>query len=304
MRVRGLKGFAVLELGKRSVRGFFGHRMTTYAAALAYRGLFTLFPCILLMVVLLGVLDLDNLLNRLIEQSPSDPARRLPGPLKPVVEEGKQQAQLLESLIKQARTQAGGGLLSFGVAASLYSIYVTARTLTEAMNAAYEVAETRPGWKRSLLLAIFGPALALLVIVATVLMLVGPRIVGWIAGLVGLDAIFVALWAWLRLPAALFLLALILSLVYRFAPNADQPYRFITPGAAIAVVAWVITSLGFSLYLAYFADYGATYGSLGAAIGLLFYLYLTASVVLFGAEVNAAISRYSLEQEEEKKGPG
>ena len=68
------------------------------------------------------------------------------------------------------------------------------------------------------------------------------------------------------------------------------------------MVAWVITSLGFSLYLAYVANYGATYGSLGAAIGLLFYLYLSASVVLLGAEVNAAIHRYSLEQEE-KKGP-
>ena len=118
-----MQGFGFLTLGERSVRGFFGHRMTTYAAALAYRGLFTLFPFILLMVVLLGVLDLDNLLNRLIEQSRSDPARRVPGPLEPVVEEGKQQAQSLESLIKQARTQAGGGLLSFGVAAALYSIY-------------------------------------------------------------------------------------------------------------------------------------------------------------------------------------
>ncbi len=93
------------------------------------------------------------------------------------------------------------------------------------------------------------------------------------------------------------MLALILSLVYRFAPNANQPYRFITPGAAIAVAAWVITSLEFSLYLAYFADYGATYGSLGAAIGLLFYLYLSASVVLFGAEVNATIHKRSEEHD-------
>jgi membrane protein len=129
-------------------------------------------------------------------------------------------------------------------------------------------------------------------------MLIGPQIIGWITGLVGLDAVFVVLWAWLRFPIALFLLALILSLVYRFAPDADQPYRFVTPGAAIAVVTWAISSLGFALYLAYFADYGATYGSLGVAIGLLFYLYLSASVVLFGAEVNAAIHRYSLEQEE------
>ena len=101
----------------------------------------------------------------------------------------------------------------------------------------------------------------------------------------------VVLWSWLRIPAALFLLAVVLSVVYRFAPAVNQPYRQVIPGATIAVIAWTVASLGFSFYLANFASYGATYGSLGAAIGLLVYLYLTASTVLLGGEVNAALYR-------------
>jgi membrane protein len=304
VRILGLQGLGFFTLGERSIRNFYRHRMTTYAAALAYRALFALFPFTLLVVMLLGVLDLGGFFDRILEQSRSEPAQPVSTPLEPAVDEGRQHVQLLESLIEQARRQAGGGLISFGVAASLYSVYVAARTLTEAMNAAYEVAEMRPGWKRSLLSAVFGPALALLVIVAVVLMLVGPEIVGWIAGLVGLDAVFVALWGWLRLPVALFLLAAVLSIVYRFVPDVDQSYRLVTPGAGFAVVAWVVTSLGFSLYLAYFAHYGATYGSLGAAIGLLFYLYLSASVVLLGAEVNVAISHSEPDRTSQAEKPG
>jgi membrane protein len=77
--------------------------------------------------------------------------------------------------------------------------------------------------------------------------------------------------------------------VYRYGPDARQRFRSVVVGAALAVVLWAISSVGFSIYLANFADYGVTYGSLGAAVGLLFYLYLSASVVLLGAEINAAI---------------
>jgi membrane protein len=110
-----------------------------------------------------------------------------------------------------------------------------------------------------------------------------------IAGLVGLEEVFVSLWGWLRFPIAFCLLAVVLSLVYHFGPNAKQRFRSVAVGAVVAVVLWTITSVGFSFYLATFANYGVTYGSLGAAVGLLFYLYLSASVVLLGAEVNAAI---------------
>jgi len=236
----------------------------------------------LLVVALVVVLDLDADFDRLTGQAD-------PGPLGPAVERGREQAQPLEPLVEQAREQAGGGLLSFGVAVYLWSVYAAARTLTEALDAAYEVTETRPGWKRFALSALLGPALAVVVIAATALMLIGPQVIAWLAGWVGLDEVFVVVWKWLRLPAALLLLALVLSVVYRFAPDVDEPYRLVTPGAVLATLAWAVVSIAFSFYLANFADYGATYGSLGVAIGLLFYLYLSASVVLLGAEANAAI---------------
>jgi membrane protein len=115
------------------------------------------------------------------------------------------------------------------------------------------------------------------------------RLVERIAEVIGLDKLFVYLWGWLRFPVALFILAVVLAIVYRYGPDAKQRFRYVAVGAALAVVAWAISSVGFSFYLANFANYGVTYGSLGAAVGLLFYLYLTASVVLVGAEINATI---------------
>jgi membrane protein len=284
-----LQGTGIIGLGERSIRKFFEHRMTTYAAALAYRGLFGLFPFVLILVVLAGALGLPDFFDRLIEQAHAQSSQQVPQQLEPVVEQTREQIDPLKTMIEQAQKQAGGELLLFGIAVALWSISALARTLTEAFNAAYEIAETRRRWKVSALSLAFGPVLALMVIVSVGLMLIGPRMVERIAELVGLDEVFVFLWGWLRFPVALFLLAVVLSVVYRFGPDAQQPFRSVIIGAALAVVLWAISSVGFSFYLANFAKYGVTYGSLGAAVGLLFYLYLSASVVLLGAEVNAAI---------------
>jgi membrane protein len=232
---------------------------------------------------------LTDFFVRIIEQAQSQSSQRVPQQLEPVIERGREQSQPLERMIAQAEEQAGGDLLFFGVAVALWSISALARTLTEAFNAAYEIAETRRRWKVSALALAFGPVLALMVIVSVGLMLVGPRLVERIAELVGLDELFVFLWGWLRFPVALLLLAVVFSVVYRFGPDVRQRFRSVVLGAALAVVLWAISSVGFSFYLANFANYGVTYGSLGAAVGLLLYLYLSASVVLAGAEVNAAI---------------
>jgi membrane protein len=122
-------------------------------------------------------------------------------------------------------------------------------------------------------------------------MLIGPRVAGWLAGLAELDEAWVALWGWLRYPVALLLLAAVLSVVYRFAPDTDRPFWFATPGAAFAVIAWPVASLGFSFYLSNIAGRGLTYGSLGTAVGLLVFLYISAWVVLLGAEINEAVYR-------------
>jgi membrane protein len=282
----------ITELGYRSIhKFFFEHPMSTYGVALAYRGLFGLFPFLLILVVLAGALGLADYLERAIDQASAESSQNVPEQLQPMIEQGKDQLQSLEPMIEQAQKQAGGELLFFGVALALWSISALAGTLTEAFNAAYEVSETRRWWKMSALSLAFGPVLALVVIVSILLMLIGPDLIERIAALVGLEEVFVSLWEWLRFPIALSLLAVVLSLIYHFGPNARQRFRSVIPGAALAVVLWAITSVGFSFYLATFANYSVTYGSLGAAVGLLFYLYLCASVVLFGAELNAAIYR-------------
>jgi membrane protein len=192
-------------------------------------------------------------------------------------------------MIERVEEQAGNKFLLFGVGVALWSASAVARTLTEAFNVAYQVAETRRWWRQLALSLAFGPVLALVVILSVTLMLVGPELVGRIVELANLDEVFVRLWGWLRFPVALFLLTVVLSLVYRFGPNAKQRIRSVVPGAALCMMLWAISSVGFSFYLANFADYGVTYGSLGVAVGLLFYLYLCASLVLLGAELNAAI---------------
>jgi membrane protein len=274
--------------------------MSTYAAALAYRGLFGLFPFVLILVVLAGTLGLADFM----EQAHTQISRQVPHQLEPVVEQSREQIQPLESMIEEAQKQAAGELLFFGTAVALWSTSALARTLTEAFNTAYEIAETRPGWKRYALSLAFGPVLASVVIVSVGMMLIGPQLVERIAELVGLDEMFVFLWGWLRFPVALFLLAVVLSLVYRYGPDTKLRFRSVGRGAALAVVLWAISSVGFSFYLANFANYGVTYGSLGAAVGLLFYLYLTASIVLLGAEVNAAIYHALPDEISEAELPG
>jgi membrane protein len=294
----------VIGLGERSLRNFyFEHPMATYAAALAYRGLFGLFPFLFILVVLLGALGISDFFDRAMDEARTQSSSYVPNQLEPVVEPAQEQVQPLLAMIERAEKQAGGDLLFFGVAVALWSVSAVARTLTEAFNVAYQVPETRRWWKQLLLSVAFGPILALVVIVSVALMLIGPQLVGSIAEVVNLDEVFVRLWGWLRFPVALLLLAVVLSVVYHFGPNARQRYRSVVPGAALSVVLWAISSVGFSFYLANFADYGVTYGSIGAAVGLLFYLYLCASVVLLGAELNAALHHSptadTLEQEDE-----
>jgi membrane protein len=281
----------IVEVGRRSVRSFFEHRMPTYAEQLSYRGIFGFFPFIILVFALLAVLRVDVFFDWLIEAAMGVPSQQVPEPLEPAAEKGRAQAAFLRPLIQQAREQAGGGLLSFGIIISLWSVSAVAFTLTEALNAAYGVEETRSRRMRFAFGLVFGPLLALAFIVACGLMLIGPRVAGWLAGLAGLDETGVALWGWLRFPVALLLLAAVLSVAYRFVPDSDRPFWFATPGAAFAVIAWPVASVGFSFYLSNFAGRGLTYGSLGTAVGLLVFLYISAWIVLLGAEINEAVYR-------------
>ena len=265
--------------------------MPIYAEQLSYRGIFGFFPFIILVFALLAILRIDVVFDRLIEAAMGVPPQQIPEPIEPVAREGRAHAEFVLPLIQQAREQAGGGLLSFGLVISLWSVAAVTFALMEALNTAFGIEETRSRRKRFAFALLFGPLLALAFIVACGLMLIGPHVAGWLAGLAGLDEAWVALWGWLRFPLALSLLAAVLSVVYRFVPDADRSFWSATPGAVFAVIAWPLASVGFSTYLSNFAGRGLTYGSLGTAVGLLVFLYISAWIVLLGAEINDAVYR-------------
>jgi len=260
---------------KRSIRKYLRHNMNEYSTALAYRALFALVPFFALLVALLGFLGISGFFDWIVEQA----NRTL----------HEQFAEVVEQWIKQSQYQAQGGLLSGVVIVAIWSVSSGVRSLTKALNAVHEVEESRPGWKRYPLSFFYALSLAITTILATGLLLIGPQVVEWLVGLVGLDEVFVSLWTWLRLPVALVLLMLTVSTVYWAIPNMNHQYRLITPGAVLSVAVWVLASLGFSFYLANFANYSVIYGSLGAAFALLLYFYISAAVLLLGAEVNVAI---------------
>jgi membrane protein len=291
MKILVPRGPELLEISRRSIEGFSKHDMPTYAAALAYRMLFALFPLLAFLVALLGFLGINSFFEWLIEQSYS----ALQG----------QYAGLGERLVIQVQYQAqGGGLLSSVVAIALWSVSSGVRSLTKALNAAYGVEESRPAWKRVLIQLFFALGLPITIILASALLLIGPRVVEWLVGLVGLDEAFIYLWTWLHLPVALILLTFAVSLVYWAVPNVNHRFRLTTPGAALSVIVWIVASLGFSFYMVNFADYSVVYGSLGAAVALLLYFYISAAVLLLGAEVNAAIHDRASYRKVRKEGHG
>jgi membrane protein len=292
-RTSGVAG--VIEVGKRVATNFAEHRMPTYAAALAYRGLFGLFPFMLLLVMLLGFFGPPDAFGRLVENIKSESSEQVPQQLEPVVEQGREQIKPLEDMARRAQKQAEGELILIGVGVALWSISALASTVADAFNTIYGLTETRSWWKTQALSLASGPIIALAMIVAVVLILTGRQFVEGVAGFLGLRELFVVLWGWLHYPVALVLLWVALSFVYRYSPAVIQPLRSVWLGAALAVVAWTVTSVGFSIYLANFADYGVTYGSIGAAVGLLVYLDLSASIALAGAELNAALRPSSAE---------
>lgn len=275
MAIPGLQGLSLKEVGVRAYKEFMAHDMSTYAAALSYTILLALFPFVIFLLSFLGALRLTEFFDWLLEQArtalPSDAYR-------PV-----------EDVITQVQEGSGGGLLSFGIIAALWSASSGVRSLMNALNVAYGVEETRPLWKRLPMSVVYTLGLAIMLVVAVGLMLFGPQAIEWLADQVSLGSAFVTVWTWLRLPVAVILLMLVIAAVYYVLPNVDQKFTLISPGSVLSVIVWIIATLGFSLYVSNFGNYNATYGSLGGVIALLFYFYISSATLLLGAEVNAVI---------------
>jgi membrane protein len=285
MRIQGIRRVGLSELSKRAVRGFFEDDMLSYAAALAYYVFLALFPFSILLLALLGFLGIPGLFDWLLNQAEA----ALP----------TQAMGLVEEVIGQIRSQAQGWLLLLGIVVGLWSAPSTVWLLMVALNAAYGVEETRSIWKQLLLSVTYTLGLAVLITLATALMMISPQAVMWLADEIGIGTLFVGLWTWLRWPVTALLLMLVVAVVYYVVPNVDEPFRFVSPGAVLCVVGWIAASLGFSYYASNFASYGAVYGSLSAVIVLLLELFISASVLLLGAEVNAVIYHHTAESKEQ-----
>jgi membrane protein len=191
--------------------------------------------------------------------------------------------------------QSKGGLLSVGIVIALWTASAGVRLMMSAMNAAYDVPEGRPVWKRIPLSIFYTVGIAVMLLAAAALMVLGPQVMEWIAAQVGMQEVIVTVWTILRWPAIIILMMVAVALIYYVMPDVKQKFRFITPGSVLAVVVWIVASLGFAYYVKTFADYNAMYGSIGAIIVLLLYFYISAAVLLLGAEMNAVIEHMSAE---------
>lgn len=281
LKLRNAGAFTVL---KRTAKEFSDDDMSTYAAALAYRALFSIFPFVLFLMAVLGFLNLPDFFDWLRSQA----AMVLP----PVA------LEQVNPVIDQLQ-QSQGGLLSFGILLALWTASIGVRSLMNAMNKAYDVREGRPSWKLFILSVLYTIGIAIMLLLAAGFMTLGPQVMTWLAAQIGLEELLVILWSWLRWPVAILLLMLAVALIYYVMPDVEQEFRFITPGSAVAVIVWLVASVGFGIYVQNFADYNATYGSIGAIIVLLLYFYITAAVLLLGAELNAVIEHLSVEGKNE-----
>ncbi|MCO5220964.1 MAG: YihY/virulence factor BrkB family protein [Thermomicrobiales bacterium] len=277
MRLPGLGYTKPNDLLKGALRAFSKDDMLTYAAALAFSGLFALFPFLIFLIALLGVLNVPEFFDWLLDQAES----ALPA----------DSYRMVVDVVGEIQGQTRGGLLSVSIIMAIWGASSGIRSVMNAMNVAYGVEETRPAWRRYALSIAYTLGLAALLIASAGLMLTGPRAIEWIASEAGLGRLFVTLWTWLRWPVLALLLMVTAALIYYLAPNVERRFTLISPGAVVAVVLWLIASFGFSLYVSSFTNYSATYGSLGGIVVLLLYFYLSSAVLLLGAEVNAELRR-------------
>jgi membrane protein len=266
------------ELFKRTVKETSADDCLGLAAQLAYYLLLALVPAIVFLVALASFFPsevVQQLVTALRGFAPAD-----------VV-------QIVEEQLQRVAEGEQGGLLTLGIGMALWSSSAALVSVTQALNRAYDIEEARPWWKVRLIAIGLTLALAGFVLVALALVMVGPTLAEQLAARFGLGAAFEWTWKVLQWPVVVGVIAVAIAVVNYYAPDAEQDWVWVTPGAALATVLWLVASLAFKLYLSNFADYNATYGSLGGVIVLMLWFYLSALAVLIGAEMNAEIEHAS-----------
>ncbi len=267
------------ELAKRTVKETMADDCLGLAAQLAYYLFLALFPAILFLLALGSFFPLQDLTGQ-IERA-----------LQPVA--SPEIVSLIADQMRRISESEDGGLLTFGVLAALWSSSAAMVALTSSLNAAYDIEEARPWWKVRLIAMGLTIALAVFFLLSFSLVLFGPTAAEYLGRTLQMGAAVEWGWKVLQWPLAFFLVSLAIGLVYYFAPDAEQDWAWITPGAVLATVLWLVASLGFKLYVTSFSDYNATYGTIGGVMVLLLWFYVSGLAILVGAEMNAEIEHAS-----------
>ena len=251
------------------------------AAQLAFYGILALFPALLFLVALLGYLPVEGVMPELLRALSRVAPREL--------------IVLVQGQLDQVIQGGYAGLLTVGILGAIWSSSAAMVAIIDALNRAYDVTEWRPWWKRRLMAVALTLALAAFIIIAFVLVLVGPTAARWVAAWVGLAPVVGEIWAIARFPVMIFCAVLGVDLVYHFAPNRRIRWAWITPGALLATGLWIAASFGFKLYVTHMTDYSATHGTIGGAIVTMLWFYVSGLTILIGAELNGVIEHAAVD---------
>jgi membrane protein len=185
------------------------------------------------------------------------------------------------------------GLFSLGLLGALWSSSAAMVAIVSALNRAYDITDERPWWRVRLMAVLLTTGLSVFILLALALVLAGPPMADFAASSLGFPAIFAGIWKVVQWPLVFVLVTTAIGLIYYFAPDAEQDWVWITPGSLLATTLWLACSLGFRLYVVHFANYEGTYGAIAGVIVILVWFYLTALVIILGAELNAEIEKTS-----------
>ena len=257
------------------------------AAALSYYFVLSLFPALIFLSAVVAYLPVPDLFN----QSLALMARFLPPDTMGLVE------RVLADVISPNKAT----FLSLGILGSLWAASGGFAATIEALNVAYEVKDDRPFWKTRPLALGLAFITGALLLVALSVMVVGTRFGEWLAARVHLSDIFVLLWPYIHWTIAVGFAIVAIEVLYFLAPNVKQRFRATLPGAVFAVGCWIGLSYLLGAYFRHFANFNKTYGTLGAAIALMVWLYWTGFAMLVGAELNAELAKISREGKLQQK---
>ncbi|MBX5484275.1 MAG: YihY/virulence factor BrkB family protein [Myxococcaceae bacterium] len=249
------------------------------AAALTYYGVLALFPFLLFLVSLATLVIDPSQAERMVQQA----SQVLP----------EQAGEIISERVHSLMANRSVGLLSVGALGALWAASSGVAALIRALNTTYDVEESRPFWKVRGLALLFTIGGGLLAVLAALTMVALPALANRIGGPVATAILL------LRFPVAAALMMAVWAVAYYALPDVEQRFRFISPGSVLGVVIWLVASVGFSIYVRNFGKYDATYGSLGGVIVMLLWMWISAQVLLVGAEINSIIEHASPEGKNE-----